>query len=149
MSWLAEPPALLGPVEYAGEPVVDSESEGEWRAKRDELPPPAPPPCEADDKLATDAAGCELFDEVVVRRSRDSNWLADCCDPVTEGDVSEFTDDAEDCRLGPCRLTLLAAWLEVWVVGEKACLDGLPAALDGLDCTLLLVEIGVRPRRGA
>lgn len=64
------PPALCGPVDETGEPVVESDSEGECLTSRD---PPAPLPvalqlgCDAEDKLAIEDARRGLLAEVTAR----------------------------------------------------------------------------------
>ena len=67
VSCVEEPPALCGPVEDAGEPVVESDSDGECLANLEAPTPLLPSPCEADDKLATDDAKRGLLPEVSVR----------------------------------------------------------------------------------
>ena len=50
-----EPPALWGPEEETGEVVVESETEGECRTKREPLVAPPeilPPGCDTDERLA-------------------------------------------------------------------------------------------------
>ena len=69
VSW-PRPPALCGPVEDTGEPVVESETDGECRTSRG---PPAPPPdtlppcCEAEERLAMEEARRGLLVEVTAR----------------------------------------------------------------------------------
>lgn len=69
VSWLDAPPP---PEEETGEPTVEAESDGECLTSRD-VPPPPPrplaPPCESDDKLASEEARRGL-PELVTARER-------------------------------------------------------------------------------
>ena len=66
----AEPPALYGPVDETGEPVVESESDGECLTSREPpvpLPATPPPACDADERLAREEARRGLPVEVTAR----------------------------------------------------------------------------------
>lgn len=99
VNWLDEPLALCVPVGDAGDPaLLDRESEGECRARRDEPPPALPMP--ADDKLARDAARRGLPAAVALRER-----LLVCRGPTEpDGETNELADDVEDCRLAIWRL---------------------------------------------
>ena len=86
-------------MDETGEPVVDSESEGECLTRREPPPPlPAipPPACDADAKLAMEDARRGLPAEVTAL-DRLWNWPVACPEP--DGETSELFEDVEDCLL--------------------------------------------------
>ena len=91
-----EPPALCGPPEdETGEVVLESETEGECRTKREPLaaaPEVLAPVCDSDEMLAIDEDKRGLPAAVTARERLP---LPTC--PV--GEASELVEEVEDCRL--------------------------------------------------
>lgn len=132
-----------------GDPVVDSDSDGDALANL-EVPPPlpnTPPPCDPEDKPAAEEARCGLPEVGIFReRADDSNCAdEDCCEVGPNGENSEEVDEADECRLETWRPARGCVDVKAEFVGEKALREGL--WLEVLDLEANPVEIGVRPRR--
>ena len=100
VSW-PTPPALCGPVDETGEPVVESESDGECLTSRG---PPAPLPvalqlgCDADDRLAMEDARRGLLAEVIARE-RLPPWNGAVAWPEVGGEIRELFEEVDECLL--------------------------------------------------